>query len=324
MSKYRTELIAGFEAVRAVEAGIIQHLRVFQQATWLSIVGSDLKAYVCYDETNAISGYLPLTTSTKMKLSGFHVPPYTPYFGPLLLEEDIYKRAAVVEALLKPALRSGHLDFVRRFEQNDIIPFLRLGFAVEARQTHLVDKTTDYSLQQVHSSKRRYLKKLLDSYKSGKFVSRWGKDAVGDLLKLNQKTEERAGFRGKTVLLERLLEAFGDDTTVMVLYNENGKALAGAFCPRDAKYAYHIINASDRSDDSLEDKANLLSTYLMVESAIASGISFDFEGSNIPGVANFYRMMGGEPTINYRLQKSRSLIFGLMRAVQRIKTERNA
>ncbi len=324
MSKYSVQVIEGVDAVSAVEQNISSQVRVFQTTRWLSIVGSSLKTITCTDESGTMKGYLPLVKSSKFKIKGYHVPPYTPYSGPVFLEKDIYKKAEIAEALIRPLFAEKHLDFVVRIEDGDLIPFSRLGFSINARQTHVVNRSVTYDINQIHSSKRRYLKKLLENLNSGNFTVRKGVDAVPDLLILNQKTEERAGFKGNSAILSQLVHEFASTETVLVIYSKEGQPLAGAFCPRDDAYAYHLINASDRSTDNLLDKANLLSTYLMVQSAISSGLSFDFEGSNIPGIANFYRMMGGTPTINFRLQKSRSTLFGFMRAIQQMRTEQYA
>lgn len=322
MSRLRVNILSGIDEVAKAENNLPMPLRVFQRAEWLSITGDNLVAGICYDDQNQIKGYLPLVQTKKFGIKGYHIPPYTPYFGPVIYEEDILKKSEIIETLIKPFAKSGHLDFVIRPSDKDIVNFSRLGFTIEASQTHIIDVNQGYGLSNIHGSKRRYVKKLLELERSGKFIIKKGKEAVEDLKKLNIETEERAGFKGNREVLSKLLNQFASEETVFVICSEDQQPLAGAFCPSDERYAYHVINASVRHKDSLLDKTNLLSAYKMAESAISGGRSFDFEGSNIPGVAAFYRMMGGVPEINFRMMKSGSIIMSLLRSAVKIKKER--
>lgn len=322
MSRLKIDIIEGFDAVSNLESALPEPLRIFQRAAWLAVTGGNLTASVCYDDQNQIKGYLPMVQTKKFGVKGFHIPPYTPYFGPLIYEKDVLKKSEIIESLIKPFSRASHIDFVIRPQDNDIVNFSRLGFTIEASQTHIIDVKNGYDLKNIHSSKRRYVKKLKDLENNGKFIILKGKDAIEDLKKLNIETEERAGFRGNRAVLNELLENFGTNETVFVICTEANEPLAGAFCPADELFAYHVINASSRHKDNLLDKANLLSAYKMAESAVLNGKSFDFEGSNIPGVAAFYRMMGGVPAVNYRIMKSGSVVMSLLRSAVKLKKER--
>lgn len=323
MSRLKIDIIEGFNDVAAMESKLPESLRVFQTAAWLSLTGSGLTAAVCYDEQDKIIGYLPLVTSKKFRINGYHIPPYTPYFGPVIYEKDVLKKSEIIEELIKPFKKAGHIDFVIRPGDADIVNYTRLGFTVEGSQTHIIDHKKGYSLNNIHGSKRRYVKKLKELENHGKFNILKGKEAVDALIKLNIETEERAGFRGNRDVLKLLLENFATEETAFVICTVDNLPLAGAFCPADEHYAYHVINASSRHKDSLLDKTNLLSAYKMAENAVLKGKSFDFEGSNIPGVAAFYRMMGGVPEFNYRMMKSRSLLMYMLRSAVKYKKERN-
>jgi len=314
MSNLKTDIIISRNSIKAVEERIKDDLRVFQTAEWLSVTGEAFVASVCYDENDRIKGYLPLVETTKFGIKGYHIPPYTPYFGPVVLETDLFKKTKVIEKLLKPFFKSKHIDFIISPNDKDIVNFSSIGFSVQASQTHIIDSKTDYGINSIHGSKRRYLKKLKDLHNTGKLFIKSGREAISSLIALNDATEKRAGFKGNSHVLKLLLEKFGTEETVSVVFTENGEPLSGAFYPHDSYYAYHLINASARHNDNLLDKANLLSAFNAVEKTINSGKSFDFEGSNIPGVAGFYRMMGGMPAINLRLQKSNSYFYSLMRA----------
>jgi len=55
---------------------------------------------------------------------------------------------------------------------------------------------------------------------------------------------------------------------------------------------------------------------------LTTGRIFDFEGSMLKGVEAFCRLMGGTQAPCYRVQKSASLRYSLMRAANQIKNDR--
>ena len=324
MSKYVIETIRDVKDMELIEEQIADKITVFQQASWLTVTGRDLFALVCRDEHNQIKGYLPLVKTSKYRVKSLHIPPYTPYFGPVIIESDLTKKMEIIEALVKKLSGEDHIDFVLTLEDNDLLPYIKTGFTIEAKQTHICMRKEGFGAEDIHSSKRRYLKKLLAALDAGEIKVKRGKEAIADLIALNHTTETRASFRGKDEVLKKLIEKNSEpDKTILVLYDDKGTPLAGAFCPRDKHTAYHLTNASARNENSLLDKANILSTCLMIRNAFQDGLNFDFEGSNIPGVANFYRMMGGKPRVNFRIQRSSSLFYSILRSAQRIRKEKN-
>src|SRR5690606_4486668 len=123
MSNLKTDIIISRNSIKAVEERIKDDLRVFQTAEWLSVTGEAFVASVCYDENDRIKGYLPLVETTKFGIKGYHIPPYTPYFGPVVLETDLFKKTKVIEKLLKPFFKSKHIDFIISPNDKDIVNF---------------------------------------------------------------------------------------------------------------------------------------------------------------------------------------------------------
>jgi hypothetical protein len=62
--------------------------------------------------------------------------------------------------------------------------------------------------------------------------------------------------------------------------------------------------------------------YKGIEFALTSGRKFDFEGSMLQGVETFYRLLGGKQVSVYRVQKSPSLIYSIIRAANQIRNDR--
>ncbi len=80
--------------------------------------------------------------------------------------------------------------------------------------------------------------------------------------------------------------------------NETGELVYGAFLLKDTKRIYYLIGAPTDTGRTMR------ATYFFIDQIFqrwsASGLTFDFEGSDIPSVADFYRSFGPEKETYYR------------------------
>ncbi len=111
---------------------------------------------------------------------------------------------------------------------------------------------------------------------------------------------------------------------LIVLSDENNEPIAFGYFPFDDTAVYNVINASKRINDPVLKTSNLYIIHEMIQFALTSGRAFDFEGSLLPGVASFYRMLGGTQVTLYRSTKSRSLFHSMLRAFNQMKKDRTS
>lgn len=283
---------------------LLDHGRVFQYPAFLNQVSSQWTALVLRQEEEILA-VLPLVLSKRAGIQAAFIPQHAHVYGPVFSHEGEQQKASVVEALLKYTQKHALIEWKLPILDRDLLPFLASGCTVQATQSHLIAQGTVASMNLVHGSKRRYLKKLQQILEQGELQVKTGAACYADLIALQKRTAEKSGFQTNLKVLEKIITGLGEQHAyALVVYTASGEPLSGAFCPFDQHYAYHIINASVNHADSLLNKSNILSAYLAVQQALDKGLGFDFEGSNIPGVAQFYRMMGGVPTVFYRVQKA--------------------
>lgn len=271
---------------------------VFQSPEYLYLLNKESKYAIFRDEEGNLKATFPLSLSRKARIKGNFIPPYGHLYGPLLKDKNDLE--AVISAIPKKWL--GALNSIKLvLDDHDLLPLLKSKGIITPTQCHRVESTTSDLPATINSSKKRYLKKLLKLQESGEILLKEGKDCIDDLVHLQQQTAEKNNFNSSIELLERLIRHCPNDMSYsFVLYYKN-EPIAGAWCPFDNRYAYHLVNASKDHSDSLINKANILCTYLSIQKALDLNLGFDFEGSNLPGVANFYRQMGGKPVIYYRV-----------------------
>src|SRR5690606_26984552 len=114
-----------------------------------------------------IAAALPLVKSKKFGLRSFHIPPFAHQFGPVLSKQYTHHAFEIISLLLSLLKREAHVDFKMFFPEEDALPFIDSGFTVSVTQTHIIKPSSDFGVDYIHSSKRRYLKKLIALLEEG-------------------------------------------------------------------------------------------------------------------------------------------------------------
>ena len=86
---------------------------------------------------------------------------------------------------------------------------------------------------------------------------------------------------------------------VRKIINNNGKIVSAALLLKDDKRIYNVINATN--EEGRRSEANYLLYSEMLSEFAGTGLLFDFEGSDIPGVKSFYKKTGAVEQPYYRM-----------------------
>ena len=300
----------------------------FHTTTWLRHVGADPKV-LTVREGDTILGGVALVRTRKFGLDAFHVPPYTPFFGPLLGAADTEfvlpeaRHQQLTRDLLAALPPAGVHDFRLSPGHVDPLPFRWAGFEVGVGVTYRI-RPGGAAEPQLGASKRRYVKKLLAEQEAGRLLVRWdvGLDRI---LRLWDDTAERRRFRARGDALRRALHGIPPTWVRSLLVSTPDEVdLTVGVCVLDAGAAYYLVNASRAPLDGLLGHANTLAVYLMARDILSKGLTFDFEGSSVSGIAQFYNQMGGQQVPVYRAERTRSVYYGALRAGLRHRQARSA
>jgi hypothetical protein len=104
---------------------------------------------------------------------------------------------------------------------------------------------------------------------------------------------------------------------LIVVENKEHCLYAGSFLLYDEKVCYYLVGGSDPEYSSSGAQSLVLWEAIKFASSVSK--SFDFEGSNIEGIENFFRQFGGNRVINYNVNKQSFLADCLEMAKPRIK-----
>lgn len=299
---------------------------VFHKTYWLEAINPRIRVFTLWED-NEIKAGIALIKTKKNGVPGYHIPPYTQYFSPLYGKPADYKVALTIEhrcikAILDEIVNINHIDFKLPRGHQSILPYHWMGFESSVNLTHIITGTLEDYLNGLNRNKARELKKLSALVKSGEITI--GDDIKeAELIYLLQQTGERKKFDANSKLAAGIVMNATDSFAKKFVVRSRSHGLVSfGFFPYDNKAVYSLINASVRVSDPVLRTVNLLVLYQAIEFALNSGRTFDFEGSMLPGVEAFFREMGGTQVPVYRVQKSLSLRYSLLRAANQIKNDR--
>jgi len=296
---------------------------VFHTTGWLTLIDPAIEIIAVLADDNIIAG-AALVKTTKHKISGYHIPPYTQYFSPLYMHDkgSLTEEHECIKAILEKIKDANHIDFKLPKGHQSILPYHWKGFESAVSITHIIEADLPAYLANLNKNKLRELKKLQSMQASGEIIVEHDIKEP-ELVHLLQQTSERKGFDARSAFAAKLVMKAADTFArkIVIRSKEHG-LLAFGFFPYDNKAVYNLINASVRVKDPVLKTINLLLLYQAIEFALNSGRTFDFEGSMLPGVESFCRLMGGKQVPVYRVQKSPSLRYSLLKAARQIKNDR--
>jgi hypothetical protein len=304
-----------------IESFIEQYGSVFHSYDYIRLLGTDYRCVTVKSQSENILAVLPLVKTRRHYLNAYHIPPYTYQFGPVLDDSLDVNEGKIVKLLLQNLPKSGHFDFKTFLPNQDVLVFKELGWSVSVLQTHIVAEKQSYGIEQLNDSKKRELNKLQSAERAGRIKLIENKlSNLNVIQELWKETALRAGFDPKSGITQRILNS-GLPNYNNIIVDDRGTPLCGSFCLKDEFTVYHLISANRRVEDKLLSKANVLALYKSIKFANDRGLTFDTEGSSIPGVAQFYRFMGAQPKFIFRVQKSPSLYYQFIRWLAQLRRE---
>lgn len=302
---------------------------ICHRTEWLSRVGENLRVHVVSDAGGKIRAGVATVETVKFGVRGFHVPPYTPYFGPLVSRSRKEARAArrseenkALGLLLDSLPANKHMDFKLAPGQIELYPYFWRGFTSRVAFTHEICGDVDEYSKNISTGQRTYLRRLKAVVDEGRLTLEVGGD-IQEVIRLWEEAARRKSFAARTSVVKRLARASAEawEWTSICCRGADGRLLAGVGLAIGDGRALNLINATAAILPKGLERANLAAMNLAVRHVLAMGLVFDFEGSMLPGVEEFYRLLGGVPRATYRLQKSRSLLYFGMRMGAQFLTE---
>ena len=310
--------IAGVSTLSAEEfeqwdalVSISPHGTVFHYSWWLQATGCEFKILGYWDENGTLIGGIPLPFKRRAGLRLYHAPKLTPYLGPIFDLTSVDKSAdrllimrEVGEKLARAIRGFDSLSYTAGAAAPDLQGFLWADFRADLGYTFRIEAgtTIDQAYQQISRTHRQKLNK------SGDYLIETADD-VSVLAALSNQTFERQGIERpySETYLQRLWHEASKRKRGIV-YNArdlNGRPAAALLIVYDYRTSYQIVSGVDMAMPN--SPAGGLLTWRGICDALNAGRTFDFEGSSIRGVEQYYRRWGGQAHPVWHFKKTGSL-----------------
>ncbi|MDY4175429.1 MAG: GNAT family N-acetyltransferase [Bacteroidales bacterium] len=277
-----------------------ERIPLMARAWWMEAVcrpsGKEWGAIVVRNGDGATIGAMPYQLVRRLKL-GFILIPQLTQHGILWTAEGVDRIATIrliVKELRRTMLRKMvvmvHLAAYMTDEEE--AEFRAAGFEVRQRPTYRINDLSD-----IKATERRFADgkrwKINRAIRQGYVTDR---DVPLD--ELYSLAEECFGARGQAVIypyemLKAVYEgAEGKCQIIGSRIGATGELVAAIMMVRDARSAYYLVTSF--APQHCREGVMELTTRECIRWAAEHGTAFDFEGSDVPSVAEAYRRYGSE------------------------------
>ncbi len=326
MSKFKTEKLDTSswslwdDFVSRTETGTL-----FHTSTWMQVLGYQPEITVVSNAQGNIVGGINLVLTRKFGFRAGHIPPYTPYFGPVIQDRVPGKSLAsaqgeeqeILSVLLRSLQDFPHVDFILHPDENRVLPYLWKGYTFSLRPTYMISGPPGEMLGRMKKTTRNRIRKLSKLELSADIVSSLSDTGSREFLDIVSRNSKKRHFNARIKLLEKIMSNLpSGNRFVTDLRTRDGNFLAGDLFVQDEKQVYYIAGAKSPSLSGYLKDCHLFTLYKGILKTLEMQKRFDFEGSKIPGIADFFRSMGGELTLCHRVCRSKSLYFFSLRMLK--------
>ncbi len=307
------------------------HGTVFHYSWWLNVAAQHFEILAVRDKRGSVRGGVPLTRRNRAGLVLFHAPQLTPFLGPIFDIsqisdpcERLYLMRSAGELMARQMPRFDSFRCMVGALGPDLQGFLWAGFRAELAYTFRLPASQ--SIESVEACiTRTHLQKLAKAKRLGLSVTR------NEDIEAFRKLCEIGAVRGDKMLYPaempiRLWSAGfqREKSDFYIARTRENEPIAALLTVHDTRTTYQIVAAFDPA------KREIPGSYLLLWAALCDALTanrdFDFEGSALRGVEQYYRKWGPAAFAVWRLEKAGSLRGGLLQyaARYRARIEREA
>lgn len=269
---------------------------IFDEEWWLEATAPGQWDAVEVEDGGRVVARLPFVAKKRKGLRLLTQPSLTQTLGPWLepSEGKTHRQLAKQISLQTKLLGKlpTHDIFRQSFHpaQTNWLPFYWEGFSQSTRYSYAIDL-----LGHLEGIESAFSPSARGKFrKATKLVEVSEDESLDALLDVNEKTFKRQGM--EVPYKRELVESIDDavkahaQRLVLIARDQNGRVHGGSYIVGDSRRVYLLINGGD--PELRNSGAGTLLIWEAIKRFHSSTEIFDFEGSMIPGVEEFYRGFG--------------------------------
>lgn len=285
---------------------ILQVNSIFEQPWWLETVAPGRWGEVVLNDSRQIIARLPYV-QTKNKLV---MPPLTQTLGPWI-HPDYRKRQIgntqtsvqkeIIYELISKLPKHKSFDMIFDSSNEYILPYRWLGFTFSPTFSYRLQNLSNLDI--VYNNFNKTVKKNIKSGQNKTTITTSGNfDDLYELLAITFSVQNRK-FPHSQKQVEAIIEQSikRNSGKILIAKDEAGNSHSGAFILYDERTCYYLLGGTDVRFRS--SGAQSLVLWEAIQHAATVSKMFDFEGSMVEGIENFFRQFGGDQVLNYHMQK---------------------
>jgi hypothetical protein len=291
--------------VRRISADDRNYLRLAEDASlfampsWVRAQGDGGALFGVF-KGDQIRAVFLLYTYTRLGTTFFIDPLFAPHCGLHMAIESEKRYGAqtdekrIVRAIAEhfsTAHKRDVVEFSLPQKIKDVQPFLENGFSASPKYTFVLDLSfnDEHLLSQMSPERRKNIRQGMKE----DFELTWNSDPEV-VLQLIGDTLTRAGVVWNKSTLERLLHP-DNGATYHVVLRQNGIPMAAALAGFDKKTAYYLGGGHKHEIENIY--AGTFALWQLIIEARRRGLTeFNFLGSSIPSIEQYFRGFGAELT----------------------------
>lgn len=296
---------------------------IFAQRWWMEIVTQgQVRLYACFDEHDNVMAGLPVWPCRTLGVTRLRHPPLTPYWGPILqplqgkYTTQLSTETDILQAFATAITRWPDMTIAFHPSLQNWLPFFWTGYTQSTRYTYRIENL----LENLPDGKgmHRSIRNALNRAESNglQVKSQVAPEHIAEMSRLSLARQD--------LLASAEIRAFWPELSKAArarqcLYNaiaadDHGNVHAGYAIVWDDRYAYDIYGGGDSRFRELGGGTLVLQHLLHYASTMAP--HFDFEGSMLENVGQYYRKFGGILTPYLTVSRASSFRLNAARAVQ--------
>lgn len=299
------------------------NLPLFSQAWWLdSVCGIDNWDVILIEKGGSIFASMPYYIEKKYGQTMIKHPKLTQTLGIYYNypeNQKYYKKLSFEKEMIEKILIK--LPKFSKFNQSfdckhtNLLPFYWAGFNVNVKYTYIVENISINDLQNKYEVNRRKRRRN-KAQKTG--IEVYESEDVVSFYKLNRKTFKRQGRKIPYSLefIKNLYKNCMANNACKILFakDKDANIIATSFLIYDKNVVYYLMGGID------PEKKNLggmdLIQFESIKFAIETNRKFDFEGSMIESIENYFRSFGAVQQLYYSVVKTNSKIFKIKELIK--------
>ncbi|WP_238882196.1 GNAT family N-acetyltransferase [Clostridium sp. YIM B02551] len=284
---------------------------IFNKKFWLDAVCSNFEIYVAEENGKIVGGIVVPNIKNRI----YSMPKLTPQLGILLGKENdnikynkLISRGVTITSDLINILPKKPLQLEYNFSVNytNMLPFIWNGYNVNLKYTYKINDTSD--LKVVYDNFDYGIKSEIKKA-MGKNIRVSEEYSIEDFYRVNNLTFERqnAVIPYSLEFIKKLDETLKENNCRKMLFavNELDEIVAGVYLIYDKDTTYYLMGGADPDWRKFGVQSLLVWEAIKFSSEINT--AFDFEGSMVPSIENYFRKFGGTQTPIYSINKANKI-----------------